>query len=106
MATAGEAPLVAERGGVIGLLTWHVTPMLHRPAPVGRITMMVVAKNERRTGVGRALVETAAERCAARGCALIEVTSNVDLGPAHAFYRRLGFARSSYRFARPIGEKG
>ena len=99
---AGEPPLVAEQGGVIGCLTWHVMPALHRPAPVGRITMMVVAEKERWRGVGRALVEEAAARFAARGCGLIEVTRNIDLGPAHAFYRRLGFERTSYRFARPL----
>lgn len=104
LAKAGEPALVAERVGVIGLLTWHVTPVLHRPKPVGRITTMVVAKAERRNGAGRALVDAATLRCAAAGCGLMEVTSNVDLGPAHAFYRGLGFERTSYRFARPIGE--
>jgi GNAT superfamily N-acetyltransferase len=61
---------------------------------------MVVAESERRRGGGRALVETAIERCSAKGCGLIEVTSNIDLSPAHTFYRQLGFERTSYRFAR------
>jgi ribosomal protein S18 acetylase RimI-like enzyme len=99
----GEPPLVAEQGKVIGLLAWHVTPVLHRPRPVGRITMMVVAEDERRRGVGRALVEAAIERLAAKGCGLIEVTSNIDLAAAHAFYRKLGFERTSYRFAKRLG---
>ena len=99
---AREAPLVAERGEVIGILTWHVTPVLHRPRPVGRITMMAVAEGERRRGVGRALVEAACDHLRAEGCGLIEVTSNVDLSGAHGFYRRLGFERTSYRFAKPL----
>jgi ribosomal protein S18 acetylase RimI-like enzyme len=97
-----ETPLIAERGEVIGVLTWHVTPVLHRPTPVGRITMMVVAQGERRRGVGRALVEAACGELRAKGCGLIEVTSNVDLGGAHGFYRRLGFERTSYRFAKEL----
>jgi ribosomal protein S18 acetylase RimI-like enzyme len=97
-----EAPLVAEQGEVIGVLAWHVTPVLHRPKPVGRITMMAVAEGERRRGVGRALVEAACKELRARGCGLIEVTSNVDLSGAHGFYRRLGFERTSYRFAREL----
>lgn len=97
-----EPPLVAERGDVIGFLTWHVTPVLHRPTPVGRITMVEVADGERRTGVGRALVEAACERLLAKGCGLVEVTSNVDLSGAHSFYRKLGFERTSYRFARAL----
>jgi ribosomal protein S18 acetylase RimI-like enzyme len=97
-----EPPLVAEQGEVIGILAWHVTPVLHRPKPVGRITMMVVAKGERRRGVGRALVDSACERLRAKGCGLIEVTSNVDLSGAHGFYRKLGFERTSYRFAKEL----
>jgi ribosomal protein S18 acetylase RimI-like enzyme len=99
---AGETPLIAERGEVIGVLAWHVTPVLHRPKPVGRITMMVVAEGERRDGVGRALVEAACEGMRAKGCGLVEVTSNVDLSGAHGFYRKLGFERTSYRFAKAL----
>jgi len=97
-----EAPLVAEQGEVVGVLAWHVTPVLHRPKPVGRITMMVVAEGERRRGVGRALAEAACEAMRAKGCGLIEVTSNFDLSGAHGFYRRLGFERTSYRFAKAL----
>jgi ribosomal protein S18 acetylase RimI-like enzyme len=99
-----EPPLVAEQGEVIGILTWHVTPVLHRPQPVGRITMMAVAKDERRRGVGRALVEAACDRMGGEGCGLVEVTSNSDLSGAHAFYRKLGFERTSYRFAKALTE--
>jgi ribosomal protein S18 acetylase RimI-like enzyme len=97
-----EPPLVAEQGEVIGILTWHVTPVLHRSEPVGRITMMAVAKEERRRGVGRALVDAAVERLRAKGCGLVEVTSNADLSGAHSFYRKLGFERTSYRFAKGL----
>jgi GNAT superfamily N-acetyltransferase len=97
-----EVPLVAEQGEVIGILAWHVTPVLHRPKPVGRITMMVVVEGERRRGIGRALVEAACAELRGRGCGLIEVTSNVDLSGAHGFYRKLGFERTSYRFAKEL----
>jgi ribosomal protein S18 acetylase RimI-like enzyme len=102
---AREAPLVAEQGSVVGILAWHVVPVLHRPHPVGRITMMVVAEGERRRGIGRALVDSAREAMRERGCGLVEVTSNVDLSGAHGFYRRLGFERTSYRFARSLAEE-
>jgi ribosomal protein S18 acetylase RimI-like enzyme len=97
---AGEPPLVAERGEVIGVLTWHVTPVLHRPHPVGRVTMLVVAKAARGRGAGTALVEAAEARLRALGCGLVEVTSNIELGGAHEFYRRRGYERTSYRFAK------
>ena len=102
LAKGGEPVLVAEREGVIGCLTWHVTPVLHRPTPVGRVTMLIVAKEARREGVGEKLVAEAEARAAGRGCALIEVTSNIELGGAHAFYRSIGFERTSYRFAKAL----
>jgi ribosomal protein S18 acetylase RimI-like enzyme len=100
---AGEPVLVAvEEEEVLGCLAWHVTPVLHRPAPVGRVTMMVVAKEARRRGIGAALLEAAEKRLAAAGCGLVEVTSNIELGGAHAFYRARGFERTSYRFAKKL----
>jgi ribosomal protein S18 acetylase RimI-like enzyme len=100
---AGEPVLVAVEGKkAVGCLAWHVTPVLHRPAPVGRVTMMVVAKQARRRGVGAALLEAAEKRLAAAGCGLVEVTSNIELGGAHAFYRAQGYERTSYRFAKRL----
>jgi ribosomal protein S18 acetylase RimI-like enzyme len=99
----GEPVLVAKLGDrLVGCLTWHVVPVIHRPHPVGRITLLVVAAEARRKGIGRALIEAAESKLRQRECGLIEVTSNIKLRAAHAFYRRLGFERTSYRFARPL----
>jgi ribosomal protein S18 acetylase RimI-like enzyme len=99
---AGAPALVAERGGIAGVLTFWVTQVLHRPRPVGRITMMVVAEGLRGQGVGTALVAEAEKRLATKGCGLVEVTSNAKRLRAHAFYERLGYERTSYRFAKVV----
>jgi GNAT superfamily N-acetyltransferase len=104
LAKAGQHVLVAERGGVIGLLTTSIMRVLHRPRPVGRISMMVVAESERGNGIGAALVAEAEARLKAAGCGLVEVTSNSKRLRAHAFYERLGYERTSYRFAKQLRE--
>jgi GNAT superfamily N-acetyltransferase len=103
MNRAGEKVLVAERAGdIVGLLTVHVTPVLHRPTAFGRLTALVVAERARGAGVGRSLVAAAEHLLAARGCALVEVTSNQRRTDAHAFYQRLGYDATSLRFKKDL----
>ncbi|HEX8216193.1 MAG TPA: GNAT family N-acetyltransferase, partial [Allosphingosinicella sp.] len=99
---SGEAPFVAEQGGLIGCAAWHVLPTLHRGA-VGRVTFLMVAQEARRRGVGAMLMEAVEARLAERGCALFEAVSDIDLANAHGFFRKLGYQRSSYRFAKKAG---
>ena len=104
MLAADEEPvIVAERGGaLVGMLDWHVMPAIHRPRPVGRIVTLVVDEACRGTGIGTALVAEAESRMRARGCEKMEVTSNLVLERAHAFYERYGLERSSLRFAKDL----
>src|SRR5204863_3055212 len=100
---AREVVLVAELDGdLVGLATVHVTTVLHRPTSVGRITALVVAERARRRGVGRALVAASERWIAARGCGLLELTSNRQRIEAHAFYERLGYEPTSLRFKKSL----
>jgi GNAT superfamily N-acetyltransferase len=99
----GELPLVATLGKeVVGLIGRHLMVTIHRPAPVGRIPILVVASEARGQNIGRMLVEAVERWCRDRGCVLIEVTSNDRRAEAHAFYRHMGYERTSIRFFKKL----
>ena len=103
MAAEGRAVLVAELdGAVVGCLSTSAMRVLHRPAPVGRISMMVVDETWRSRGIGAALVRAAEQALVAQGCYMVEVTSHVRRTEAHRFYERLGYEKTSVRLAREL----
>jgi GNAT superfamily N-acetyltransferase len=101
---AGNSALVAARadGTLAGVAVLHTMWVLHRPQPLGRITALVVDEMERGSGVGRRLVEAAEALFTGAGCGMLEITSNVALVKAHAFYARLGYERTSWRLAKKL----
>lgn len=100
---ANIALVAPAAGGLLaGLITLHTMEVLHRRKPVGRITALVVDQDLRGSGIGTALLRTAERLFIERGCGLIEVTSNLRLPDAHAFYAKLGYERTSVRFAKRL----
>ena len=89
-------------GRVLGLVTLHVTPVIHRATAVGRITVLVVLPEAQGTGVGRALVEEAERHFRALGLDRVEVTSGLTHVPAYDFYRHLGYLDHGVRFAKAL----
>lgn len=103
LARSDNIGLVAVLDGhVVGVITTNVMPVLHRPGPVGRISALVVTQSHRSLGIGRTLVAHAEALLVARGCGLVEVTSNFRLEQAHAFYKSLGYEGTSYRFRKNL----
>ncbi len=100
---AGEVALLAFDGAdALGFMSLHLTPVLHRPTAVGRITAMVVTEQSRGQRIGQLLVEAGERLLAARGCALVEVTSNRKRTDAHRFYERLDYEGISIKFVKSL----
>ena len=99
----GETPIVVTLDKkVVGMIGIHRMVTIHRDAPVGRIPVLIVAKEAQGHGLGRLLVDAAEQWCRKKGCKLIEVTSNDRRAAAHAFYRHMGYERSSIRFFKKL----
>jgi GNAT superfamily N-acetyltransferase len=103
MTGPGRHVLVATLDGrVVGCLTTSLMQVLHRPAPVGRISMMVVEESLRGRRIGEHLVRAAERILREDGCYMVEVTSQLVRTDAHRFYERLGYEKTSVRLAREL----
>jgi GNAT superfamily N-acetyltransferase len=85
--------LVAEVAGeVAGTLQLSFIPGLaRRGAWRGQVEAERVAARHRGAGLGEAMLGWAIATCRARGCALVQLTSDKARADAHRFYARLGF---------------
>ncbi|MET9950809.1 GNAT family N-acetyltransferase [Streptomyces sp. NPDC006339] len=88
--------LVAEEGGpVVGCLQATYIPGLGKGGAERALIEAVRIRADRRGGgLGRELMTLAVARARARGCALVQLTSDKSRTDAHRFYASLGFARS------------
>ena len=89
--------LADDEGGelVLGCLQITYIPGLGKGGAERALLEAVRIRADRRGGgLGRELMERAVARARARGCALVQLTSDKRRTEAHRFYASLGFARS------------
>jgi len=89
-------------GGVAGLIAFHLTPLLHDPLGLGRITALVVSETARGRGVGGLLVAEVERFARTVPCRRIEVSSREYRQAAHRFYRNRGYQDDDRRFLKHI----
>ncbi len=96
VADPNQLQAVAERDRrVIGCLQLSFIPGLARAgAWRGQIEGVRVAEDQRGTGLGRAMLAWAVAQCRARGCGLVQLTTDRQRPEAHRFYESLGFVAS------------
>jgi GNAT superfamily N-acetyltransferase len=106
-ADPNQRPLVAETdGGLVGYLQLTFIPGLsRRGAWRGLVESVRVVPAERGRGIGAAMMREAIDLCRARGCALMQLTSDKRRDEAHRFYSRLGFVASHQGFKLALGDQ-
>lgn len=92
--------LVAVAGGdIVGMLQVTYTPGLSRQgAWRSTVESVRVRSDARRRGIGKALMQAAVDRSRAKGCRLVQLTTDVSREPAYRFYQALGFRHSHAGF--------
>lgn len=88
--------VVADDGSsVVGTLQLSVIPGLSRRGALrGQVEAVRVAQSQRGRGLGQALLLWAVEEARARGCSVLQLTTDKQRTAAHRFYERLGFVAS------------
>ncbi|WP_037304761.1 GNAT family N-acetyltransferase [Amycolatopsis orientalis] len=99
-ADPGELLIVADDAGEsVGTLQLSIIPGLARKGALrGQIEAVRVRASHRGSGLGGELMRWAIDESRRRGCALVQLTSDVTREDAHRFYERLGFVASHTGF--------
>lgn len=96
---AGEPPFVATLDkAIVGLCGVHRMLAIHRDKPVGRVNILIVTETAQGRKIGRMLIEESERRLREAGCGRVEITVGDSRARAQAFYRHMGYERSSIRF--------
>ncbi|MFD4373182.1 GNAT family N-acetyltransferase [Streptomyces sp. NPDC058486] len=91
--------LAGPDGVILGCLQATYIPGLGKGGAERALIEAVRIRADRRgAGLGRRLMELAADRARGRGCALVQLTSGKGRADAHRFYASLGYARSHEGF--------
>ncbi len=92
--------IVAEKDGrIVGTMQLSYLPGLSfRGRWRGQIEAVRIASALRGQGLGTVMIEWAVERCRARGCKMVQLTSKRTRLDAHRFYERMGWDQSHSGF--------
>lgn len=95
---------VAEQdGALLGCLHLTFLPGISRlGAWRGQVESVRVAAAARGSGLGRRMLEWAAETARARGCTLVQLTTDKTRPEAHRFYENLGYQPTHIGYKLPL----
>ena len=95
--------VVEDGEAIVGTLQLTFIPGLARKgAKRGQIEAVRVANGRRGEGIGEAMFAWALDECRARGCSLVQLTTDRARPDAHRFYERLGFEPTHVGYKRAL----
>ena len=99
-----EVLVAKDEDKIVGCISLHVMRLFHMKGNVGRITSIAVSRENRRNGIGKALIDVADRYFRSMGCVKAEVTSADHRKDAHMFYQSVGFVLDERRFIKKYRE--
>lgn len=94
-ADVGFIEVIVEGDKILGMVNVLYTISTALGARVAILEDMVIDHDERGRGHGSALLDAALARARTNGCQRITLLTDADNTPAHRFYERHGFTRST-----------
>ena len=101
-----ETPFVAEIDGrVVGLACLRLLPCLCDAQPYAELTELIVDPAHRRQGVGRVLVNHIEGKAREQGASALHINTAEHNQAAQAFYRTLGYQRTTVTLQRRLRDE-
>ena len=95
--------LVAKKDGkVIGFAQFYTHQTALNPKPCAALDELVVAKEYRRQGIGKLLIEKVIEECRKLDCFEVEVSTELANTIAQKFYKDCGFTEEAVLFEKHL----
>ena len=93
-ANSAKVLVVENERGVVGAVSFWIKPDLAHGDVVVEVPMLVIAEDNRRTGVGSLLMEEVRSVASDNGASQMELVATTTNVAAREFYRSLGFVEA------------
>ena len=87
-----------EKHKLAGFITFRLRHVVRYPQLIGQVEELFVLKQFRKHGIGKKLMKQTEKIAKKFKCKRIYVESRYNLGPAHKFYKALGYRKSGFYF--------
>jgi len=101
-AEPGVVLLASEWGPPSGVVAAHWRGSLLADGPTAWVTLLLVAPDDRRRGIGRLLLKAAAQAARTAGCVTLELSAAPDQTSLRAFCDASGFNPAGVTLTRPL----